>query len=126
MYRRFKSLGIDIKSSFKENGYHFQWRNIPYTVDFVYENNKIFFVLDANVSKENNDLESRIRRRMISNKIINKTKYLSGQNLQVSGKKVNLRCRLKRPPKEDAEINVLCDSIWGNLAKNIMKGIYGE
>jgi len=123
--RRFRGLSIPINSSLKEDGYHFKWRGVDYSFCFVYEENKVFFVFDASAGKENNSLEKRIRGELVSNRELNRTKYLAGQRLEVEGRKVKFRCRLKRNPKEDKDVNTLCDLIWGQLVRKAMKGIYG-
>jgi len=126
VYRGFKRSNIDLNGSLKKDGYHFKWRGVNYSLCFVYEENKIFFIFDASIGKENHSLETRIRRELISNRELNNTRYLAGQRLDIEGRKVNLRCRLKRNPQEDKDINNLCDLIWGQLVKRAMRGIYGE
>ena len=118
-----KFKGFNIKSSLEEKGYHMGWRNVDYTMDFVYDEN-MRFVMEVDLETKKENLEGLLFGNKVSNNQLNRTKYLANQKIYANGETARVSCRLKRIPETDKEIKQFCSQLWGNVIKKVMGAVY--
>ena len=94
-----------------------------FVADIVDDGNMIF-ELRAKFSEEDVDLERRLEETRISNNKLDESRYLTDQRIDSNGYSVDITCKLKSVPKNERDINKLCDQLWGNIIKGAFRGIH--
>ena len=129
---KFPTTNYKIHPHINDTGYHMDCLDVKYNFDFIYEGEKILnptggnfnFKLRAEFAKTQEDLEQKIGIK-ISNRQLDKTKYLVNQKIKSNGNSVDVSCRLKKIPNEESEINKLCDQLWSYVIRDVFTSIYG-
>lgn len=122
---RFPSKSFGINPIINELGYHMTYSDVDYSINFTYEKS-MRFELRAEYSKPIPNLEEKLIKMKISDKQLDKTKYLSNQQININSNCINVNCRLKKVPISEREINFLCNDLWGLIIKNVFLSIHNS
>lgn len=120
---KFTANGFNINASVGETGYHMTYKGVEYSMNFVYGDN-IEFNMHVTLPKKNKGLEERLDENKVSNKQLDRTKYLTQQQMNTNGVSIDVSCRLKKVPEGEREINNFTQQLWGIVLKRIMKAVY--
>ena len=119
---KFPPENYNIKAKINKNGYHMDYLGVTYSISFYYNNNWNFR-LNAELPNITHNLEERLTESKVSNKKLDKTKYISNQRIYSNGNNVDIYCKLKSVPSEEKDINFLCDQLWGQIIRIAMSEI---
>lgn len=120
---KFTANGFNINATVGEGGYHMTYRDVEYSMDFVYREN-VEFNMHVVLPKKDKKLEARLDEGRVSNRQLDLTKYLSDQRISTNGSSAYLSCRLKKVPEGGLEINKFTEQLWGSIIKRVMKAVY--
>ena len=129
-HEKFTENLFDINAFSNEHGYHMEYLGVRYNMNFFQPekrsnaNENIHFSLTVELEEEDRNLIDEIENIRISNRSLDKSRYLKKQEVKYNDKIIESVCVLKKTPKTNREVSAICKNLWGYIIQPIMKNVH--